>query len=241
MSLLAVESVRKRIGGIVALNDVSFAVDEGEIFGVIGPNGAGKTTLFNVITAFMRPDAGAVRFAGHRIDRLRPDQICRLGIVRTFQHAQPFLDLSVLENVMIGGFARHPDRRTARARALAALRMLDLEHRAADPGRGLPPADLKKLELARALAADPRLLLLDECMAGLRSREIDALITCIQRLNAGGVTVIVIDHVISAIRALAGRVVMLHHGEKCAEGPVETIFSDRNVIDAYLGAEEVDA
>jgi branched-chain amino acid transport system ATP-binding protein len=239
MSLLTVAHVTKRIGGLVAVNDVSFRVAPSEMVGIIGPNGAGKTTLFNVISGFLRADAGRVQFNGTEVTHRRPDEICRLGLVRTFQHAQPFPQLTVLENAMIGAFVRYADRRPARERAREALRLLDLDGRAATPAGRLSPAELKRLELARAVATEPKMLLLDECMAGLRPLEVAALVDSIRRLNASGVTVVLIEHVISAMTALAERIVVLHHGVKLAEGAPGVVFSDDAVVEAYLGRDTV--
>lgn len=241
MSLLTVAGVTKRIGGLVAVNNVSFTVAPVEIVGIIGPNGAGKTTLFNLITAFLRADAGRIAFDGTDITRRRPDEIARLGLVRTFQHAQPFRQLTVMENAMIGAFARCPDRGEARERGREALRRLELEPRASMLAANLSPAELKRLELARAVAAGPRMLLLDECMAGLRPLEVATLVECIRKLNASGVTILLIEHVMSALEALADRVVVLHHGEKLAEGGLDDVFRDDDVVEAYLGRETAGA
>jgi branched-chain amino acid transport system ATP-binding protein len=237
VSFLKVVGVQKRIGGLVAVNNVSFEVQRGEIVGIVGPNGAGKTTLFNVITAFLPADAGSIEFDGKRITGLRTDEICGLGLVRTFQHAQPFQELTALENVMIGAFARRADREEARERAGDTLRMLQLAHRASVPAGTLSPAELKRLELARAVATEPMMILVDECMAGLRPIEIGALIECIRKLNAEGMTIVFIEHVMSAMEALAERVVVLHHGEKLAEGRLGDVFSDEVVVEAYFGRE----
>jgi branched-chain amino acid transport system ATP-binding protein len=237
LSLLRVEEIQKSFGGLVAVNRVSFQIEEGEILGIVGPNGAGKTTLFSLITSYYRTEAGEIYFDDQRVNHLRPDQICLRGLVRTFQHAQPFLDLNVVENVMIGAFARTKDRKVAREKALVSLQTMGLEGKASSLGRDLSPADLKRLEIAKALATDPKLLLLDECMAGLRPGEIDKLIQCIKNLNAKGMTFMVIEHVIRAISSLADRIIVLDYGEKIAEGPPEEIFLNRKVIEAYLGEE----
>jgi branched-chain amino acid transport system ATP-binding protein len=238
LSLLKVEGVRKTFGGLVALNQVSFEVKEGEIIGIIGPNGAGKSTLFNLIAGFYPLDKGSISFLGERVDHLRPDQVCVRGVARTFQHAQPFLDLTVIENVMIGAFARFKDRYSAGEKAYTTLRYLGMEGKAYALGRNLPPADLMRLEIARALATEPRLLLLDECMAGLRALEIQGLIHSIKEVHGRGITLMVIEHVMSAISSLAQKIIVLHHGEKIAEGEPKEIFQNQKVIEAYLGEDE---
>jgi len=237
VSLLTVENVTKRIGGLVAVNGVSFAVAPSEIVGIIGPNGAGKTTVFNLVTAFLPVDTGRISFDGRDITRLRTDEISRLGLVRTFQHAQPFAQLTVLENAMIGAFARGAGRHQARARGREALHLLGLEVHSSIPAGRLSPAELKRLELARAVATEPRMLLLDECMAGLRPPEVATLVECIRTLNAGGIAIVLIEHVMSAMEALADRIVVLHHGEKLAEGGLGDVFGDAAVVEAYLGKE----
>ncbi len=235
MSLLKVDGVKKTFGGLTAVNQVSFEVKEGEVIGIIGPNGAGKSTLFNLITAFYPLDQGSISFRGEKVDHLRADQVCLRGVARTFQHAQPFLDLTVIENVMIGAFSRFKDREVAKEKAYATLQCLGLEAKAFFLGRNLPPADLKRLEIARALATEPKLLLLDECMAGLRPLEIQGLIHCIKEVHGQGISLMVIEHVMSAISSLAQKIIVLHHGEKIAEGEPKEIFQNQKVIEAYLG------
>lgn len=235
MNLLKVDGIKKRFGGLIAIDEVSFQVNEGEIVGIIGPNGAGKSTLFNLITAFYPLDEGSISFLGEKVDHLRTDQVCLRGIARTFQHAKPFPDLTVIENVMIGAFTRFKDRNMAKEKAYATLQCLRMEGKAYSLGGGLPPADLKKLEIARALATEPKLLLLDECMTGLRPLEVQDLIHCIKELHGQGLTFMVIEHVMSAISSLAQKIIVLHHGEKIAEGESKEIFHNQKVIEAYLG------
>jgi branched-chain amino acid transport system ATP-binding protein len=235
MSLLKVDGITKRFGGLVAVDNVSVQVEEGEIVGVIGPNGAGKSTLFNLITAFYPLNAGSISFLGEKIDHLRTDQVCLRGVGRTFQHAQPFSELTVIENVMVGAFARCKDRNMAKEKAYETLQCLRMEGKANSLGGSLPPADLKRMEIARALATEPKLLLLDECMTGLRPLEIQELIHCIKELHGQGLSIMVIEHVMSVINSLAQKIIVLHHGEKIAEGEPEEIFQNQKVIEAYLG------
>jgi branched-chain amino acid transport system ATP-binding protein len=238
MSLLAVDQVSRRFRGLTAVDDVSFAVGEGEIFAVIGPNGAGKTTLFNLIAGVLAPDQGAISFAGERIDRLTPDAICRRGIGRTFQLVRPFPALTVEDNALIGALLRRPKVETARAHAQEVLRRLDLYDKRHQVASALTLPDRKRLEVARALATDPKLLLLDEVMAGLRPAETDRMVAILRALNRdGGITILLIEHVMRAVMALAGRVLVLHHGAAIAEGTPDKVVRDQAVIDSYLGAE----
>ena len=238
--LLAVDNVSKRFGGLRALNEVSFTVGEGELVGLMGANGAGKTTLFSLIAGNSRPTAGTIVFAGQRIDGQRPDTVCRRGIARTFQIVRPMRGLSVLENVTIGVlFGAHrvaaPDE--ARARARAILTEVGLESRADSAAGTLTLAGQKRLEIARALATGPRLLLLDEVIAGLNPTEALEAARLISELRRHhGLTVLMIEHVMAALMQLAERLVVLHHGEVIAEGPPERVTRDARVIDAYLGS-----
>jgi branched-chain amino acid transport system ATP-binding protein len=238
--LLAVDNVSKRFGGLRALNNVSFAVGEGELIGLMGANGAGKTTLFSLIAGNSRPTSGAISFAGMRIDGQRPDVICRRGIARTFQIVRPMRNLSVLENVMIGalfGARRVAAPEEARARAREILVQVGLEGRVDSAASTLTLAGHKRLEIARALATGPRLLLLDEVIAGLNATEaLEAagLISELRRRH--GLTVLMIEHVMAALMRLAERLVVLHHGEVIAEGTPDQVTRDARVIDAYLGS-----
>lgn len=241
MALLEVQGIVKQFGGLVAVNNFSLSLDRGDIVGLIGPNGAGKTTAFNVIAGFYHPNAGRVHFGGRDITGLRPDQICKLGLARTFQVVRPFGALSVLENVMIGAYSRTNDQAVARSHAyeaLEALGMLDLADRAA---RDLPIAGRKRLEIARALATDPQILLLDETMAGLRAAETDEVIEMVRNLSQRGIAILLVEHVMKVVMSLAQRIVVLHHGEKLAEGQPSEIVKDPKVIDAYLGEVNTDA
>jgi len=237
--LLALEGVTKRFGGLTAVSDVSFTVPAGDLLGIIGPNGAGKTTLFNVISGYYRADGGRVVFAGQDVVGQAPHVICRLGLTRTFQLVKPFSNLSVVDNVMIGALTRLPTLRAARVEAERVIETCGLGSHASAHARTLPIGLRKRLEVARALATRPRLLLLDEVMAGLNPTELAAMIELIQRLHADGLTVIVIEHIMAAMMRLARRIVVLHHGERIAEGPPAAIAQDRRVVDAYLGEEFV--
>jgi branched-chain amino acid transport system ATP-binding protein len=238
MSLLVVDQVIKRFRGLTAIDGASFQVGEGEIFAVIGPNGAGKTTLFNLIAGVFAPDAGAISFAGTRIDGLTPDAICRRGIGRTFQLVRPFPALSVEDNALVGALLRRSGVEPARAHACEVLRQLDLYDKRHQVASALTLPDRKRLEVARALATDPKLLLLDEVMAGLRPAETDRMVAILRTLNRdSGITILLIEHVMRAVMALAGRVLVLHHGAAIAEGTPETVVRDQAVIDSYLGAE----
>jgi branched-chain amino acid transport system ATP-binding protein len=237
--ILALHGVTKRFGGLTAVSDVSLTVPAGELLGVIGPNGAGKTTLFNVISGYYRPDRGRVVFAGHDVVGLAPHAICRLGLTRTFQLVKPFGNLSVTDNVMIGALTRIQSIRAARVEARRVVETCGLTAHADARARTLPIGLRKRLEVARALATRPRLLLLDEVMAGLNPTELAAMIELIQRLHGDGLTLIVIEHIMAAMMRLAHRIVVLHHGETLAEGPPAAIAQDRRVVDAYLGEEFV--
>jgi len=237
--LLSLEGVTKRFGGLTAVREVSLEVRRGDLLGVIGPNGAGKTTLFNVIAGYYRPEEGRIVFDGNAVTGWPAHAIARLGLTRTFQIVKPFGNLSVLDNVMIGALTRRSTVREARADAERVIGVCGLGPHATAAARALPLALRKRLEVARALATGPRLLLLDEVMAGLNPTELVAMIELIRRLHGEGLTLIVIEHVMAAMMRLAQRIVMLHHGEKIAEGTPREIASDRRVIDAYLGEEFV--
>ena len=233
--LLEVDGVSKRFGGVQALTRVSVAVAAAEIVGLIGPNGAGKTTLFAVISGFERPDEGTVTLDGRACMGLPPYETCRLGLARTFQLVQPFGDLSVLDNVMVGALNRTRSVADARARAREVLSLTRLEPYAARAAHGLPIGLRKRLELARALATRPRLLLLDEVMAGLNPTEVADTVAVVRAIRETGVAVLVIEHVMAAVMDLSDRIAVLHHGEMIATGTPETITHDAGVIDAYLG------
>jgi branched-chain amino acid transport system ATP-binding protein len=237
-ALLSLEAVSKRFRGLVAVDRVSFAVPDGEIFAVIGPNGAGKTTLFNMIAGAMAPDDGSIRFAGASIDGLTSDAVCRRGIARTFQIVRPFPALSVEDNVIVGALLHRREVDAARQRAQALLQRLELFDKRNRPASTLTLPDRKRLEVARALATEPRLLLLDEVMAGLRPTETDRMVAILKELNREtGLTILLIEHVMRAVMALASRLLVLDHGTAIATGTPDAIVRDPAVVQSYLGAE----
>jgi branched-chain amino acid transport system ATP-binding protein len=237
LSLLELKGVCKNFGGLKAVSQVSLDLEGGEILGIIGPNGAGKTTLFNTITGFYKPDEGEIRFEGERLIDLKPHQICQKGMVRTFQIVKPFLQLTVLENVVIASLNRTKDVQEATRKALKTIEFIGLKDRVDTLGTGLTLPHRKRLELARALATEPKLLLLDEVMAGLTPTEVDELIRLLKEVNNKGITILLIEHVMRGVMALSKRVVVLNYGEKIAEGVPEEVVKNRQVIEAYLGEE----
>jgi branched-chain amino acid transport system ATP-binding protein len=237
MKILELTQVRKTFGGIKAVEDFSLSVEEGEILGLIGPNGAGKSTLFNCIAGVFPPTSGEIVFRGEKINNQRPWDLCRKGLARTFQIVKPFATRSVLYNVMVGAFATTDKRAEAERRALEVLRHLHMEDRKDMRAGNLTIADRKRLEIARALATRPKLLLLDEVMAGLRPTEVDEMVAIIKRLREGGMTIFVIEHIMRAIMALSDRIAVLHFGTKIAEGPPHEMAHDERVVKAYLGEE----
>ena len=237
-ALLEVQGLSKRFRGLLAVDNVSFSVEQGSIFAVIGPNGAGKTTLFNMIAGVLAPNSGAIAFAGARIDGLTPDAVCRRGIGRTFQLVRPFPALSVEDNVIIGALLHQRQVVLARRRAHEVLWQLDLFDKRAQLAAALTLPDRKRLEVARALATDPKLLLLDEVMAGLRPIEVDRMVEVLLGLSReSGLAIVLIEHVMRAVMALASRVLVLHHGAAIAQGKPNEIVRDPAVIDSYLGTE----
>ena len=234
--MLEVSGLDKHFGGLHAVKSLSFAVGEGEIVGLIGPNGAGKTTVFGVLSGFVRPDAGRVSFRGRSITGLPPHRINALGLARTFQIVRPFPHLTVLRNVTVGALGRHADPREAARRALAILEEVGLAAKRDQPAGSLTLAERKRLELARALATEPALLLLDEVMAGLNATETERIVDLVGAINRRGVAVLLIEHVMRAVMSLSQRIVVLNYGELIAEGRPEAVANDPRVIEAYLGA-----
>jgi branched-chain amino acid transport system ATP-binding protein len=233
--MLEVRGLTKAFRGLVAVKDVSFRIARGEIVALIGPNGAGKTTCFNLIAGALAPTSGSVLLDGKPITGLAPEQIAVRGLVRTFQIVRPMHGMTVLENAMMGAFAHTSDVAAAAEIARAAIARVDLAAKSAAPASSLTLPDRKMLELARAIAASPRLLLLDEVMAGLRSAESDRIVSVVKELHADGMTILLIEHVMRVVMALAGRVIVLHHGEMLAEGTPAEIGANQAVIDSYLG------
>jgi branched-chain amino acid transport system ATP-binding protein len=238
VALLELRGIGKSFRGLRALHDVSFDIPAGAVHAMIGPNGAGKTTCFNVMAGVFAPDAGSISFDGRPITGLRPDQICRAGIGRTFQVVKPFPGLSVLDNVVVGALNATSGVAEARVEAMRVLELLHLADKARHPAASLTLPERKRVEVARALATRPRLLLLDEVMAGLRPTEVDEMVAVFRRLNQEtGLTILLIEHVMRAVMALAQRIVVLHYGEKICEGAPEEVVRDPAVLECYLGEE----
>jgi len=237
MSLLEVSKLTKHFGGLTAVNNLSFSIDEGEIVGLIGPNGAGKTTIFNLVSGFIVPSSGNVTFNGKRLNGLKPHQVCQLGLTRTFQVVQPFPDMTALENVMMGAFVRHAHPAQAKSKALHVLERMGVGHKAETLGRDLTLMELKRLEIGKALATEPRLLLLDEVASGLNTVEVEEMLALVRQLNQEGVTLLVVEHVMKVIMSLSHRIVVLNFGEKIAQGTPHQVAHNPAVLEAYLGEE----
>ncbi len=235
MSYLSVRQVTKRFGGLLANDDVTFDLEKGEILGLIGPNGAGKSTLFNCVAGYLPPSSGRIVFEGATISGLPPEQICRRGIARTFQIARVFREMTVLENVMVGAFLREAGRREAERVARGVLGRVGLSARGGDAAGSLTVADQKRLQLARALATRPGLLLLDEAVSGLNPQETREAVALIRSFRSEGITMIIVEHVMEVIMPISDRVVVLDYGKKIAEGDPREIARDPRVVAAYLG------
>ena len=235
MRVLEVEGLTRSFGGVAANEDVSFSVPQGAIVGLLGPNGAGKTTLFNCITGFLRPDAGQVRFAGADVTGRSPSDLARRGLVRTFQIMRVFPTLTALENVQVGAVLRHGRVGEARRRSLGVLEETGLGARAHVRARDLTTAERKRVEIARALATEPRAILLDEAMSGLNPKEVSDAVALVRRLRERGLTIVLVEHVLEVVMPLADTIIVLQQGRKIAEGPPAQIARDPAVVAAYLG------
>jgi branched-chain amino acid transport system ATP-binding protein len=234
--LLRVQHVSKRFGGLVATDDVSFVVGRGEIVGLIGPNGAGKTTLFNCIAGYFAPSAGEIHLAGVSIAGKSPEACARLGVARTFQIARTFSSMTALENVMVGAFLKTRDVATARAKSLALLQFVDLAGHAERPSGTMTISEQRRLAVARALATEPSILLMDEVMAGLNPSEVKEAVAVVLRIRAQGISCLIVEHVLEGIMPIANRIVVLDGGKKIADDRPEVVSNDAAVLAAYLGA-----
>lgn len=235
MEILRVENLTMKFGSLAAVDNVSMAVKEGEIVGLIGPNGAGKTTFFNCLTGYLQPQRGSIFLQGKEITGLRPNQICRLGLARTFQVVQVFREMTTWENVLIGAFCRTADVRQAYAQTLEVLKFTGLENKKDQLVGNLTIADQKRLEISKALATRPKLLMLDEAMAGLNATETKEAIELIKKIKAQGITLIIVEHVMEVIMSISDRVLVFDSGRKIAEDVPEKIVQNPRVIEAYLG------
>ncbi|MGA2527037.1 MAG: ABC transporter ATP-binding protein [Smithellaceae bacterium] len=237
MGIFQFKNVSKVFGGLRAIDDVSFSIDQGEIIGLIGPNGAGKTTIFSLASGFTPPTSGKIFFKENRIDGLASDQICKKGLCRTFQVVKPFGDMNVLDNIMVGSLLHTANMKKAQEEALEILYTLGLVGVKEQMGKNLTIADRKRLEIARALATHPKMILLDEVMAGLTSVETREVIEMIRQIQKRNITILLIEHIMQAIMSLSDRIIVIHHGQKISEGNPKAVSNDEQVIKAYLGEE----
>lgn len=239
MSYFEIKGLMKNFGGLMALNDINLSMEQGEVVGLIGPNGSGKTTLFNCINNFCKPDRGQILFKGKRIDGLPTHKICQMGIARTFQIVKPLKRLTVIDNVMAGAFLHTNDESQARKKSLDVLEFCELSHRKDMLGKDLPIADKKRMEVARALASDPELLLLDETAAGLNLKEIDRVLEIVMKIRQSGITCLVVEHVMKFLMGISDRVMCINFGQEIVTGKPHEVVSHSEVIAAYLGSDYV--
>ncbi len=238
--VLQLERVSVAFGGLMAVDTVSFQLDPGEILGLIGPNGAGKTTVFNAVSGYIRPTRGRIAFRGQNITGRQPYALADMGIGRTFQIVKPFAGLSVLENLLVASYLRYPRQAEAQEKAREILRFIGLAERADLPAAGLTMAGRKRLEIGKALALEPKLLLLDEVVAGLNPTEADQTVQLILKIRDAGVTILIVEHIMRVIMKISHRIIVLNYGRMIAQGTPEEVAHDRGVIEAYLG-ESADA
>ena len=235
--LLEIQNISKIFGGLTAINNLSCTVDPGDIVGLIGPNGAGKTTLFNCISGFFKPESGSIIFNNDNITGVRPDLICHKGVARTFQNVKSFGEMTLFDNVMVGSFSAAKNKAESKDIAINSLEFVGLVERADDLAKDLTIGNRKKLEVARAIATNPKLLLLDEVMAGLNSTELQQMLLLLRELNARGIAILLIEHIMAAVMNISKKVIVIHHGEKIAEGLPSEISTNKLVIEAYFGEE----
>lgn len=236
--MLVVSDLRRDFDGLTAVHDLSFTVEPGEIVGLIGPNGAGKTTTFAMLAGFLPPTSGEILFQGKRINEMKPHQVCKLGLTRTFQIVQPFPDMTALENIMVGAYVRHQNTTDAKRKSIEVLERVNLSHKADTLGKDLTLIELKRLEIGKALSTEPSLLLLDEVAAGLKDAEVDNILMLVRQLNKEGITFLIVEHLMKVIMNLSQRIIVLDFGEMIAQGTPQEISKNPAVLAAYLGKEE---